>query len=98
MGYRITYGQVSGKTYPGATGKSSFVQFLLCAVLAFLLLTRLFWPEGTAALRELLIPGDSRTTAAAFSALVEDVRQGEALSDALRVFCREVLDDAKNPS
>lgn len=98
MSYRIIYGQASSKQYPPQKRKSRLAAFLPCALLAFVLLTRLFWPEGTEALRELLIPGDADITTAAFSALVEDVRQGEALPEALRVFCREILNEGNDPA
>lgn len=42
-------------------------------------------------LRQLLIPGDPDVTAGAFDTLVRQVRAGEAVSDALRAFCQEIL-------
>lgn len=98
MSYRIIYGQASGKQYPPQKRKSRLAAFLPCALLAFVLLTRLFWPKGTEALRELLIPGDNQATTAAFSTLAENVQQGAPLPDALRAFCREILNESEDLS
>ena len=43
---------------------------------------------------DLLIPGDPKVTIPAFSGLLEDVRQGAGFSDALTVFCQEILANA----
>ena len=43
---------------------------------------------------DLLIPGDPKVTIPAFSGLLEDVRQGTGFSDALTVFCQEILANA----
>lgn len=90
VGYRITYGQpFEGKQYSQPKGRRRAMTALALAV--FLLLTHFFWPEGRAMLRQLLIPGDPDVTAGAFDTLVRQVRAGEAVSDALRAFCQEIL-------
>lgn len=91
MAYRIEYGApFEGKqTIKSGWGRAAGMA-LVCFAL-FLLLTELFWPEGRAALREALIPGDNAVTAGAFDELVRNVRAGEAFSDAAAEFCREIL-------
>ena len=40
---------------------------------------------------ELIIPGDRQATGEALEVMARDLRQGEALPDAVAAFCREVL-------
>ncbi len=89
MSYRIEYGGGNAVRKPGRGNRLPVLT--AGAFLLFLLLTQAFWPEGTAALREFLLPGDSEVTAHAFSAMAEDLQQGIPVSDALTAFCREIL-------
>lgn len=45
-------------------------------------------------LKALLIPGDPQVTSAAFSALTDNIKEGDSLKDAVTAFCREVIDGA----
>ena len=95
MGYRIDYGQPSDKKYPMPDRRSRLPGLLLAALALFLLLTSQYWPQGREALRDMLIPGDSAVTSAAFSTMLEDVRAGSKVSDAMACFCREILQNGK---
>ena len=97
MSYRINYGHPSDKRYPAASGQGRLPSMICAAFLLFLLLTNTFWPSGRALLKDLFIPGNPETTANAFSGLMEDIREGEELSEALTVFCREILFDEEIP-
>lgn len=97
MGYRIEYGQPSDKKYP-MPSRCSRLPWMVCgALLLFSLLTNLYWPEGREALRNLLIPGDPDVTTEAFAVMIEEVRTGEDFGDAVTSFCREILNDGKDP-
>lgn len=91
MAYRIEYGQPSGKKYPPA-GHSWRLTGMICgALVLFLLVTHFLWPEGKAVLEELFLPGDREYTAQVFSAMVEQLREGEPAGQAVTAFCRELL-------
>ncbi len=89
MSYRIEYGGGNAVRKPGRGNRLPVLT--AGAFLLFLLLTQAFWPEGSAALRDFLIPGDSEVTTQAFSAMSEDLCEGIPISDALMAFCREIL-------
>ena len=63
-------------------------------LLTFALLTLQFWPRGRDVLEEVILPGDAAVTKQAFSVMTEQLRRGEAVSDAVAAFCREVIDGA----
>lgn len=90
MGYRIEYD--SGTAVKGAVHRSMLktrrILILLTAVVvtAFLVL-----PTVRRSLRDLLLPGDDTVTAQALQGLVEDLRAGEPVSEAMEVFCREII-------
>lgn len=97
MGYRIDYGQPSDKRYPAFRRPNHLASMICGALVLFLLLTNAFWPSGRELLRDLFIPGDPEVTSEAFSALIEDVRAGEDVSEAVTAFCREILSDDQMP-
>lgn len=97
MGYRIDYGQPFDPKYPMPSRHSRLPWMVCAALLLFTLLTNLYWPEGRAALLDILIPGDPEITAAAFSGMLEDVQAGEDITNAVTAFCREILDNGTNP-
>ena len=82
MGYSIQYSPQTNRKFPVKTKKNSATWLLTgVAVLALLL-------GGW----RLLLPGDPETTRAALSHLVDDVRAGESVGDAVTAFCREIID------
>ena len=93
MGYRIEYG--SPKRHSDKNVRSGRVIWLTGAfLLIFTCLTMQFWPQGRELLEETLLPGDPTVTKQAFSELTQQLRQGEAVGDAVAAFCREVIDGA----
>lgn len=65
-----------------------------CLVL-FGALTLKFWPEGAQVLQEVFLPGDAAVTRQALANMAENLKEGEAIGDAVVVFCREIVDGAK---
>ena len=94
MGYRVEY-TPSGAKHFGCRGKSRRLPLLTAAFfLIFLLLVSAFWPRGMQVLRELLIPGDSEATLAAWETLTGELRAGENVGNAVGSFCREIFRNA----
>ena len=48
-------------------------------------------PQGRLWLRDLLLPGNEDVTAAALESMVTDLRDGEAIGQAVESFCKEIL-------
>lgn len=92
MGYRIVYGPMP-KMPQERDYKPLRIQVLTAVfALLFVLTVRQAWPEGTALLREFLLPGEQNVTEAAFSEMIGDIREGESLGDALTAFCRQIVE------
>ena len=97
MAYRIVYSdgsvrQGKRKLRPGAVLGYTAVCLALWGVL-----TVKFWPEGREALAQMLLPGDPAVTRQALVHMAANLRSGEAIGDAIMVFCREIVDGADLP-
>ncbi len=93
MSYRIVYGpeiQPEKKQGSSTTRLRTMIAafLLLCAVTV-----KLLWPEGTQVLREILIPTDLTLTEQAFQSMMDDLRSGEDLGDAITVFCKQIIEN-----
>lgn len=86
MGYRIYYGKEKAKKY-------SFLPIQTLFAALFLLLSagvRIFWPEGTDALRQILVSEELSQSAQAFMSMVENLENGDSVADVVAVFCQEI--------
>lgn len=97
MAYRIEYGPPVKKPASPVLRRFRFQLLTASLLFLFVLSVRLLWPAGTAKLREVLLPAEPSWTAQAAQDMVEQVRQGENLGDAVTAFCREVLNHAEFP-
>lgn len=90
MGYRIEY-DTSGnaKFYSGQ--KRRLPKGLLAGIGAAGILAVIFFSGLGEHIRNFFLPDVSE---AALTALVEDLRSGESLSDAVTAFCEEVIENA----
>lgn len=89
MGYRMVYGENPFLQKPE---RYTRLRLLTAAfALAFALLVRVFWPQGTALLRETLLPGEQE---AVFAQMTERIRAGEPVGETVTAFCRMVVEDA----
>lgn len=90
MGYRIVYTpdmDIQKRNICGARLRLMIAgSFLILAWMVCLI-----WPEGRAVLAVHLMPGEPTLTQAAFSNLLENLRNGDRMVDSLTVFCREIL-------
>ena len=91
MGYTINYGQATKhKTTIKRFDKrrSKYIVYALLAAgvcIAAVCVGKMDW------CRELLIPGDSKVTSAAFSGFISDVQSGSSVREAFSDFCREIV-------
>jgi len=96
MGYIIRYGpekqvkQKNGKMWE-ALGVQGMTAFFLAL---FILFAGLFWKDGKEVMKRWLIPGEAGATETAAMKLVEDIRSGEPVLDAVDAFCREIFKEA----
>lgn len=93
MGYRIDYRPV--KKVRGVEKRTfRLAAFAGIFLMVFVIFACCFWPEGTAVLRDWILPGDPTVTAAAMEELTDSLRMGERVADALRSFCVQILEGA----
>lgn len=87
MHYRIVYGKEK-RHFPRLTKrqKTLIATGAVCAALAVVCL--LF---GT----QWLLPGDPQVSSAALENMVDALRSGESLADAVTAFCQEIVANAK---
>lgn len=94
MAYRITYGwdkepneNRNGKLSPG------FVFGVTAATAA--LLIRLLVPQSDRIFRELLHPFTDEYTQTVFADMIEGIGAGVPVSEAVTVFCREIIENGQ---
>jgi hypothetical protein len=93
MAYSISYGaqrhELQKRPQSGRLWLLSAGFFAL-----FLLGVQLFWADGAQALRQLIFPL-SEQAVAALEGMVQSVRVGATIADAVTAFCREVIHGAQ---
>ena len=94
MSYRVEYSS-SGMKRTQIRQKNGRALLLTAAwFLIFLLVVGGFWPRGAQALRDMLLPGDSAVTAAAWAELTRELHAGAPVGSAVENFCREIFTNA----
>ena len=94
MSYRVEY-SASGIVRKETKRKNGRIPLLTAVCfLIFLLIVGGYWPRGTQALREMLLPGDSAVTAAAWEELTQELHAGAPVGGAVENFCREIFANA----
>lgn len=97
MGYRIVYGSEREQA-DQTTNRWGRIRLLTAVfLLALILGTRLFWPEGTQLLRDVLLPGEAGVTSTAFSQMVTQLQEGEPFGQAVVGFCQYVVGHGEIP-
>ena len=94
MGYRIVYGDDQPKRKQSAG--FGFRAMVAACLLLLALSVRLWWPEGRMLMERFLLPDGVSDVQTAFSAVVEDLQNGESFSEAVVAFCREIMIDAQS--
>ncbi len=94
MGYKIVYGEEPPAQIPStARLRTMTAAFLLLGCL----LTRMFWSDGTALLRQCLLPDAENVAEAAFCELMDELHAGAPMGESVLTFCRTVVSDAAIP-
>ena len=91
MAYRVVYGPMP--EVPKRRGTLRVRTLTAVCLLLFCFGVRLAWPEGQALLRRIVLPGEMTVTQVAFGDMLEHLKQGYTLGDAVTVFCRQVVQD-----
>ncbi len=93
MSYQVVY---PGNPEKRPKKKPVPFSLMLCGwLLAFVVLTVRFWPEGAQVMQKLLLPGDAAVTVAALEDFAAELQAGEQLSGALENFCRSILENGE---
>lgn len=94
MGYRIEYGSQGALRKPlkpkraySAIAATVCVLALVAGAIA-VKHTSLTWVQ------EVLLPGDPAVTAAALENMVDNIKQGDSIAEAVTAFCREIVEHA----
>lgn len=91
MSYRIEYNPEKNKMYPIAAKRNTkWLSIALCIMVALFVLLKL---DKNQTIKSLLLPGDPEITSSAFSSMVEDIRDGARLGDAVTAFCLEIINN-----
>lgn len=89
MGYKIRYGlRIPAEK---KRGRWQYVAAIVLAVVIALLCVDIW--NG----RQWLLPGDPQVTAQALDTMVDSIREGEPLGEAITCFCREIIENAAKP-
>ena len=91
MGYRVIYGQHAGAINKPKHNYLRLRTLTAACLLFFALLVRTRWETGADRLRDAFLPGELSAVQQAFSELVEDLRAGEGVQEAMTAFCMEIL-------
>ena len=89
MSYRVEYSSSGIKRTQIRQRNGRALLLTAACFLIFLLIVGGFWPKGAQALREILLPGDSAVTAAAWAELTHELHAGAPVGSAVENFCRE---------
>lgn len=95
MAYRIVYGPMPKMVHPKREGYVRLQLLTAVFLLLFVLLVRQAWPEGTDMLRSILLPGEPGITEQSVQLMLEDIREGEPLGDAVAAFCRQIIENGE---
>lgn len=94
MGYQIVYNPEDNHKYPTHIRKKRKVKMIPLILFASILVLGSRQIRGK--LEQWLIPGDPQVTKAAFSLMMEDLRDGESFGDAVTAFCNEIIAGNEN--
>lgn len=92
MGYRIVYGPMPKEIECNRPSPLRLQAMTAAFLLAFVIGVRLFYPEGTALLQDLLLPGGKTVTEEALTGMISGLQNGEPLGEAFTAFCQEIID------
>lgn len=91
MGYRIVYNPETESKYPMMKQKPNMRKWPVLVLAASVLLITLVKPELREKAAEWILPGDPEVTKAAFNLMLDEIRSGDEISDAVTAFCKEIM-------
>ena len=95
MGYSIQYDRGKSWKYPMRPSKNVKTHRIIPIVLVLVFLAGFISMGGLDVLKDWILPGDADVTEAALSGLINDIRAGESVKDAVTVFCLGILENAQ---
>lgn len=95
MGYRIQYNPEHKKKYPIKLAFEVRRRWLVGIAIAIVLFMGIAGINKGEVLKSWLLPGDPKATEAALFTMIEDIRAGESLGNAVTAFCLEIMDHAR---
>ena len=93
MGYRILYD--NERMQINCDNSKHFGNRIISVMLICLLLLGSLKLIGWDILKHYLLPGDPDITETAFNSMIENIRTGESVKDAVTAFCVEIIENAK---
>ena len=93
MGYRISYDN-ERMQIEQESGRHTYSRLISVLVVCLLVLGSLKL-IGWDSLKNYVLPGDPELTEAAFTDMVESIRAGESVTDAVTAFCVEIIENAR---
>lgn len=91
MAYKIQYSPEKAHCYPSVTNRVKFKVGKW--VILLLALAAAAWMRVNG-IPDFLIPGDPTVTRTAATTMIDELRAGVSMSDAVTVFCKEILHGA----
>lgn len=95
MSYQIMYNPEDSHKYP-TQFKKKHKKIILPVLMVLLCVLALGRPGIRNKVEQWLIPGDPQVTKAAFSLMLDELREGESLGDAVTTFCNEIIAGSEN--
>lgn len=93
MSYRIMYSPEDNHKYPPHKQENKWI---LPSLLVIALLVVAARPQVRNAVEEWLIPGDTHVTKAAFAVMLDEIKSGEPVGEAVTTFCNMIIDNGKS--
>jgi hypothetical protein len=93
MAYQIQYGKSTIKERIAKIRSLKNLEIYKWAIIGTAMMT--IFLLGHFGALDFLIPGDREVTKEAFNTMVEDVREGESVSEAITAFCEEIFAGAE---
>ncbi len=92
MSYSVEYSPEKKRIYPTSLSrKPKWILVILAVMIALFALQK---TDKDQILKSWLLPGNPDVTAAAFTSMVDDIREGESVRDAVTAFCLEIINNA----
>lgn len=94
MGYRIEYGSQGDLRKPLKPKRPYSAIAAAACVLALVAGAIAIKHTGLTWVQEVLLPGDPAVTAAALENMVDNIKEGNSIAEAVTAFCQEIVENA----